>query len=50
MEKRVIAMCGQRLAYREISDALSIAESSVGALASRARKKLKTVWTKLKAA
>ena len=50
MERRVIAMRGQGWSYAEIAKALSIAECSVGALASRARKKLKVEWFKLKAA
>jgi RNA polymerase sigma factor (sigma-70 family) len=50
MERRVIAMRGQEWSYAEIADALDIAESSVGALASRARKKLKVGWFQLKAA
>ena len=49
-ERRVIAMRGQQCSYAEIAEALSIAECSVGALASRARKKLKVEWFKLKAA
>ena len=40
MERRVIAMRGQGWSYTEIAKALSIAECSVGALATRARKKL----------
>ena len=50
MERRVIAMRGQQWSYAEIAGALSIAECSVGALASRARQKLKVEWFKLKAA
>ena len=50
MERRVIAMRGQSWSYAEIAEALSIAECSVGALASRARKKLKVEWFQLKAA
>jgi len=50
MERRVIAMRGQGWPYSEIAEALSIAECSVGALASRARKKLKVELFKLKAA
>jgi len=49
-ERRVIAMRGQKWSYAEIAEALSIAEISVGALASRARAKLKVEWFKLKAA
>jgi DNA-directed RNA polymerase specialized sigma24 family protein len=50
MEQRVIAMRGQRWSYAEIAESLYIAECSVGALASRARKKLKVELFKLKAA
>ena len=49
-ERRVIAMRGQGWPYAEIAEALSIAQCSVGALASRARKKLTVEWFKLKAA
>ncbi len=49
-ERRVIAMRGQKWSYAEIAEALSIAEISVGALASRARAKLKIEWLKLNAA
>jgi RNA polymerase sigma factor (sigma-70 family) len=49
-ERRVIAMRGQGWSYAEIADALDIAESSVGTLASRARKKLRVGWFQLKAA
>ena len=49
-ERCVIAMRGQRWSYAEIAEALSIAEISVGALASRARAKLKVEWFKLDAA
>jgi len=49
-ERRVIAMRGQKWSYAEIAEALSIAEVSVGALASRARAKLKVEWFKLNAA
>ena len=50
MERRVIAMRGQRWSYAEIANALSIAEISVGALATRARAKLKAERFRLKAA
>jgi RNA polymerase sigma factor (sigma-70 family) len=49
-ERRVIALRGQEWSYAEIAEALSIAEVSVGALASRARAKLKVEWVKLNAA
>lgn len=49
MERRVIAMRGQGWSYSEIAEALAIAESSVGTLASRARKKLKVERFKLRA-
>ena len=50
MERRVIAMRGQGWSYAEIAEGLSIAECSVGALATRARKKLNLVRFNLKAA
>jgi RNA polymerase sigma factor (sigma-70 family) len=50
MERRVIVMRGQGWSYAQIAEALDIAECSVGALASRARKKLKVKQFKLRAA
>lgn len=49
MERRVIAMRGQKWTFAEIAEALGTSENSASVLASRARKDLWSTWLKLKA-